>query len=197
MVSHVSTSFIIIPARLESTRLPRKLLLRETGRTVLQHTFEAATRARKPSGVWVAADAPEIVTEVQRFGGQVELTDPHAASGTDRVAELARRLPRVDIIVNVQGDEPEISPAAIDAAIELLERDPQISSLALDIMELAARTSPSRHVTGRLRGQRRPFASVTRNAHFVTVEFGFAFKFNGHIPKRSDLTKINLPPLLG
>ena len=125
MASSVSTSYIVIPARLQSTRLPRKLLLRETGKSVLQHTFEAASRARKPLAVWVAADDREMVDEVRRFGGQVQLTDPHAASGTDRVAELARRLPEADIIVNVQGDEPEISAEAIDGAIEMLERDPQ------------------------------------------------------------------------
>ena len=124
MASLVSTSYIVIPARLHSSRLPRKLLLRETGKSVLQHTFEAACQACKPSAVWVAADDPEIVAEVNGFGGRVQLTDPRAASGTDRVAELARRLPQADIIVNVQGDEPEISPEAIDGAIELLERDP-------------------------------------------------------------------------
>ncbi len=119
-----STSYIVIPARLQSTRLPRKLLLRETGKTILQHTFEAAAAARRPREVWVATDHEEIMAEVQRFGGQVQLTDPAAASGTDRVAEVARRLPAADIVVNVQGDEPEISPETIDLAVELLEQDP-------------------------------------------------------------------------
>ncbi len=123
MAARAGTSYIVIPARLQSSRLPRKLLLRETGKSVLQHTFEAASRARKPSGVWVATDAQEIVDEVRRFGGRAELTDPSAASGTDRVAELARRLPVADIVVNVQGDEPEISAEAIDAVIDNLERD--------------------------------------------------------------------------
>jgi 3-deoxy-manno-octulosonate cytidylyltransferase (CMP-KDO synthetase) len=135
MATLKGTSLIIIPARLQSTRLPQKLLLRETGKTVLQHTFEGASRARKPSAVWVAADDPQLVDEVRRFGGQVQLTDPRAASGTDRVAELAGRLPEAEIIVNVQGDEPEISGAAIDGAIELLERHPQavMSTLATPI----------------------------------------------------------------
>jgi 3-deoxy-manno-octulosonate cytidylyltransferase (CMP-KDO synthetase) len=125
------SSFIVIPARLQSTRLPRKLLLRETGKTVLQHTYESACRARRPRGVWVAADDEAIAEEVRRFGGQVQLTDPQAASGTDRVAELAGRLPEADIVVNVQGDEPDISGEAIDLAIELLERDPAASMSTL------------------------------------------------------------------
>ena len=85
------TSHIIIPARLASTRLPRKLLLRETGKTLLQHTYEAASRAERPGGVCVAADHAEIFDAVRAFGGNVEMTDPQAASGTDRVAEVARR----------------------------------------------------------------------------------------------------------
>ncbi len=104
-----TTSQVIIPARLASTRLPRKLLLRETGKSVIQHTFEAARRARRPLGVCVAADCAEIFDEVRRFNGQAEMTSPTAPSGTDRVAEVARRMTDVDIIVNVQGDEPEIT----------------------------------------------------------------------------------------
>jgi len=118
------TSHIVIPARLHSTRLPRKLLLSATGKSVLQHTWEAASRARKPSGVTVAVDHLEIAAEVARFGGDCAMTDPSAASGTDRVAEVARERDGVDIFVNVQGDEPEIAGEDIDALVQLLEDDP-------------------------------------------------------------------------
>jgi 3-deoxy-manno-octulosonate cytidylyltransferase (CMP-KDO synthetase) len=114
-------SLIVIPARLASTRLPRKMLLRDTGKSMLAHTYEAATAARRPVGVCVATDHEEIAAEVRAFGGEVEMTDSNAASGTDRIAEVARRRSDIDIFVNVQGDEPEISPAAIDLAVELLE----------------------------------------------------------------------------
>lgn len=117
-------STIVIPARLASTRLPRKLLLRETGKSVLQHTYESASRAGLPTGICVAADCEEIAAEVRAFGGIVKLTDPDCASGTDRVAEIARQLTDVDVLVNVQGDEPEISAAAIDLAVLLLEQNP-------------------------------------------------------------------------
>ena len=120
-----SRSHVVIPARLASTRLPRKLLLRETGKSLLQHTYEAACLATRPVGLCVAADHREIVDEVRSFGGQARMTDPRAASGTDRVAEVAGDLPEADIIVNVQGDEPELSGASIDLAIRLLEEDPQ------------------------------------------------------------------------
>lgn len=128
-------SYVVIPARLASTRLPRKLLLRDTGKSVLQHTYESAARAGAPLGICVAADHEEIATEVRRFGGEVRMTSPTAASGTDRVAELARSLPDVDVVVNVQGDEPEIAADSIDLAIRLLEDEPQavMSTLATPI----------------------------------------------------------------
>ncbi|MEX0818859.1 MAG: 3-deoxy-manno-octulosonate cytidylyltransferase [Pirellulaceae bacterium] len=128
-------SYIVIPARLESTRLPRKLLLRETGKPLIQHTYEAARRARLPLDVRVAADHEEIAAAVSEFGGHVEMTDPNAPSGTDRVAEVARHLHDADVIVNVQGDEPEIAGSAIDLAIELLQSNPTavMSTLATPI----------------------------------------------------------------
>ena len=128
-------SQIIIPARLASTRLPRKLLLAETGKPLIQHTYESARRARRPAGICVATDHEEIYKAVQDFGGRAEMTDPAAASGTDRVAEVARRMPDADIIVNVQGDEPEIAGSSIDLAIELLETHPEapMSTLATPI----------------------------------------------------------------
>ena len=140
-----ANSYIIIPARLASTRLPRKLLLRETGKTLIQHTYEAASRARRPSGVCVATDHDAILSEVRSFGGEAWLTSPDCASGTDRVAEIARRLPEVDIVVNVQGDEPELSGAAIDAAIGLLEERPELamSTLATPIRQREKLLDPS------------------------------------------------------
>jgi 3-deoxy-manno-octulosonate cytidylyltransferase (CMP-KDO synthetase) len=129
------SSYIVIPARLASTRLPRKLLLDVTGKPLIQHTYEAALRAKRPCGVIVAADHAEIAGAVRSFGGEVRMTDPELPSGTDRVAVVARELPDADIIVNVQGDEPEIAGEAIDTAIRLLEEDPAVpmSTLATPI----------------------------------------------------------------
>src|SRR6188508_1341900 len=90
-------STIVIPARLASTRLPRKLLLAETGKPLIQHTYEAASRARRPTGLVVATDHEEIAAAVRGFHGRVVMTSPACASGTDRVAEVARTMPEVDI----------------------------------------------------------------------------------------------------
>lgn len=138
-------SWIVIPARLASTRLPRKMLLSETGKPLIQHTYEAARQARHPAGVCVACDAEEIAEVVRAFGGDARLTSPHAQSGTDRVAEVARSMPDVDIFVNVQGDEPEISGEAIDLAIELLEKHPEaaVSTVAAPIRNREALEDPA------------------------------------------------------
>ena len=118
-------TIIVIPARLASSRLPRKLLLAETGKSVLQHTYEQASLSQLADGVVVACDHPEIESEVKRFGGQVMMTRPDHVCGTDRVAEAARHFD-ANLIVNVQGDEPEIDPAAIDLLIDLLQNNTNV-----------------------------------------------------------------------
>lgn len=134
---HGRVAWVVIPARLESQRLKRKLLLSETGKSVLQHTYEAACQARRVHRVLVATDSPLIVDQVQRFGGQAVLTDPAAASGTDRVAEVARSHGDVDIFVNLQGDEPEMEPGHVDRVVELLAEDAgrAMSTLAAPIRD--------------------------------------------------------------
>jgi 3-deoxy-manno-octulosonate cytidylyltransferase (CMP-KDO synthetase) len=108
---------IIIPARLASTRLPHKLLLDLGGKTVLQRTYEQALKARRANTVVIAADAGEIVDAARGFGAQAILTRADHQSGTERIAEAAATL-KADTIVNIQGDEPEIDPAHIDALID-------------------------------------------------------------------------------
>lgn len=132
-----SVSQIVIPARLASTRLPEKLLLRETGKTLIQHTFESAQSACKPQGITIAVDSQRLFDAVTGFGGTAVMTDPALPSGTDRVAVVAQQMPEVDIFVNVQGDEPEISATAIDQVIALLENNTtaDVATLACPIRQ--------------------------------------------------------------
>lgn len=110
----------LIPARLESSRLPRKLLLDQTGKPLLQYAWEAACRASSLDEVIVATDSEEIAAVVRGFGGRAEMTGAHQ-SGSDRIAEVVSRSCRdADIVVNVQGDEPELSPADIDRLVATL-----------------------------------------------------------------------------
>lgn len=123
--SHFPPALIIIPARLSSQRLPRKMLLMETGKPLVQHTWEAASRATRAGQVVVATDSDEIAAAVASFGGDAVMTSPAAPSGTARIVETLPRFPQAEVIVNVQGDEPELAPAAIDLAIDLLARCPE------------------------------------------------------------------------
>ncbi|MGL4944082.1 MAG: 3-deoxy-manno-octulosonate cytidylyltransferase [Thermoguttaceae bacterium] len=141
----MTKSLIVIPARYASTRLPRKLLLAETGKPLIQHTYEAAQRATLPSGVLVACDHDEIEAAVRSFGGDVVRTDPNAASGTDRVAEAVASRVDIDIVVNVQGDEPDLSGEAIDSVVKMLESRPdaQMATLATPIRSRQKLDDPS------------------------------------------------------
>lgn len=136
---------LVIPARRRSTRLPDKMLLRETGKTVLQHTFEAACEAQIPGTVLIATDDNEIAAEVRRFGGRVIMTSPDCPSGTDRVAEVARVIPQAEVVVNLQGDEPEIDPNAIDRLATLLLENPAagMATLATPIRSREALEDPA------------------------------------------------------
>jgi 3-deoxy-manno-octulosonate cytidylyltransferase (CMP-KDO synthetase) len=115
----------IIPARYASTRLPGKPLLPLAKIPMIMHVVERASRARLVGRVIVATDDQRIADAVHNQGGEARLTSPLAASGTDRVAEIAATLD-AELIVNVQGDEPLIEPSTIDAAIEPLIEDPEL-----------------------------------------------------------------------
>ncbi len=108
---------VIIPARLQSTRLPRKLLLEIGGRTIIERTWRQARRAASAHVVVIATDSPEIAAAANGFGARVVMTRADHQSGTERIAEAAASSPDADLIVNIQGDEPEIDPAHIDALI--------------------------------------------------------------------------------
>ena len=110
-------ALVVIPARFGSTRLPGKALLSGSGKPLVVHTWEQACRATRVGRVVVATDDPRIVEAVTRHGGFAQLTSADHGSGTDRVAEVARDAGE-EIIVNLQGDEPEVDPALIDALVE-------------------------------------------------------------------------------
>ena len=115
----------IIPARLASTRLPRKPLADIAGKPMVVHVVERA-RASGASRVVVATDAQDVVDAMRAFDIDVLLTSPHHPTGTDRLAEVVTHLALPDdaIIVNVQGDEPLIDPAVVSACAQRLAADP-------------------------------------------------------------------------
>jgi 3-deoxy-manno-octulosonate cytidylyltransferase (CMP-KDO synthetase) len=110
----------IIPARFASTRLPGKALIDIAGKPMVCWVAERAQAARNVDRVIVATDSQEIVDAVTSRGFEAMLTDVNHASGTDRIAEVAATIPDAEIIVNVQGDEPLISPETIEKAVDTM-----------------------------------------------------------------------------
>jgi 3-deoxy-manno-octulosonate cytidylyltransferase (CMP-KDO synthetase) len=135
---------VVIPARFGSSRLPGKPLLRHTGKFLVQHVYEQAAKAKRVSGVVVATDDKRIAGAVASFGGRAVMTGADHPSGTDRVAEAAIAL-GADAVVNLQGDEPDFEPAAIDQLVGLLESDPAAdwATLATQIRDPSAYQSPN------------------------------------------------------
>jgi 3-deoxy-manno-octulosonate cytidylyltransferase (CMP-KDO synthetase) len=111
-------SLVVIPARLASTRLPGKPLLKVTGKYMVQYVYEAVSSS-KADKVVVATDHQSIIDAVNSFGGEAVLTKDTHFAGTDRVAEAATMFPEYDIIINMQGDEPEIQPSMLNDLIEI------------------------------------------------------------------------------
>ncbi|UCD51531.1 MAG: 3-deoxy-manno-octulosonate cytidylyltransferase [Phycisphaerales bacterium] len=121
---------VCIPARYDSTRFPGKVLARETGKYLVQHTYERACKARLPESVLIAADDERIVTAAETFGAPCVLTRVDHQSGTDRIAEAVGDV-QADIVINVQGDEPNIDPTHIDQLAELLVNHPDVPMATL------------------------------------------------------------------
>ena len=113
----------VIPARYASTRLPGKPLADICGKPMICRVLERARCARKPDKVIVATDDERICDAVRAEGGEALMTRTDHPTGTDRLAEVAEAYPAVDLIVNVQGDEPLIEPSVIDDLIAPFEMD--------------------------------------------------------------------------
>lgn len=119
---------VVIPARRESTRLPHKLLLAESGRPLLAHTIEQAQKTGADQ-ILVAVDGPELAEVASQAGAETVLTDPDLASGSDRVWAAVSGFEDHPHVVNLQADEPEMQPEAVDALFEALAGDAKVATL--------------------------------------------------------------------
>jgi 3-deoxy-manno-octulosonate cytidylyltransferase (CMP-KDO synthetase) len=118
-------AIVVIPARHDSSRFPEKPLAEIAGRSMIARVYERAKKAERIARVIVATDDERILSAVKDFGGEVLMTRRDHSSGTDRIAEVAAHIPAA-IYVNVQGDEPLIDPAAIDAIVAAMQEDDSI-----------------------------------------------------------------------
>lgn len=138
---------IVIPARLASQRLPRKVLLDETGSPLIRHVYERCASVEGVERVVVAADGEEVAAAVRGFGGEVVITDPGLDSGTDRVAAAVKALGAADrLVVNVQGDEPEIDPGHVARLFDILSESEEnaVATLAVERQDRAGFEDPNR-----------------------------------------------------
>jgi len=113
----------VIPARYGSTRFPGKVLAKDTGKFLIRHTYERACSAELPQKVIIAADDERVLAAAESFGAECVMTSAEHKSGTDRIAEAVADID-VDIVLNIQADEPEIDPGSIDYLARLLLDNP-------------------------------------------------------------------------
>ena len=129
-------TLIIIPARYSSTRLKGKLLMEAGSKPVIQWVWEAAKKSKLADEVIIATDSDLIMEKAKSFGAIAEMTSSEHKSGSDRICEVAKRHKEYDYILNMQGDEPQITPEVIDLAIEtLINSDADISTLVRKITD--------------------------------------------------------------
>lgn len=122
----------VIPSRIRSTRLPRKPLLHIQGKPMVQWTYENAARCKALADVIVATDDEDIARVITNIGGKVAMTDPDLPTGSERVAAVAEQYPDMDVIINLQGDEPFIKPCMLENLIApyLAGESPEMTTLA-------------------------------------------------------------------
>ena len=123
----------VIPARYASTRLPGKPLSMIAGKPMIQRVYERACQAKLVDEVVVATDNDLVKSAVDAFGGKAVMTSPDHPSGTDRLAEVVLQYPDVDVIVNVQGDEPMIPPEVIDRLAAVFNEDPDLQMATMKV----------------------------------------------------------------
>jgi len=122
----------VIPSRIGSTRTPRKPLLPIQGKPMIQWVYENASRCKVFTKVVVATDSHEIADVIHAIGGEVVMTDPNLPTGTDRVAAVAQHFPEMSVVVNLQGDEPFVTPKMLEALVSpyLAGEFPEMTTLA-------------------------------------------------------------------
>lgn len=134
----------VIPSRMGSTRMPRKPLLALGGKPMVQRVYENAARCDILSQVVVATDSDEIASLISAAGGQVCMTDPALPTGSHRVAVVAEAFPDMDIVINLQGDEPFITPGMLVQLVQpwLSGENPDMTTLAAPLDWQTAWASP-------------------------------------------------------
>lgn len=134
----------VIPSRIASTRTPRKALLPIQGKPMVQWVYENASRCKALTKVIVATDSEEIAEVIRSIHGNVMMTDPDLPTGSDRVAYVAEQYPEMDVVINLQGDEPFVKPRMLEQLISpyLTGESPEMTTLAHTLHDMADFNNP-------------------------------------------------------
>ena len=122
---------VIIPARLESKRLPKKILIDIFGLPMIEHVRRRVLLSQNIEDVYIATCDNEIKECVEKFGGKVIMTTDDVRRASDRVAQAALKIDKSDVIINLQGDEPLVTPEMIDSALKPIIDDSSIACVSL------------------------------------------------------------------
>lgn len=134
---------VVIPARLNSTRLPNKVLLDLNGKSVLQRVYEQCQKAQNIDEVYIATDSQKVKKVCQKFTQNIIITDEKHQSGTDRIAEAIEKI-NCDIVINVQGDEPFIEPSLIEDIVKSFKNSDIVMTSAMHkISEVSELKNPN------------------------------------------------------
>ncbi len=175
---------IIIPARYASTRLPGKLLLDHTGKPLLQHTWEKALQVEGIDNVIIATDDQRIIDAVNKFGGNAVMTDKSHTTGSARIAEAACQIDS-DIIVNIQGDEPEIDPTIVAKLVKLqIRANTFCSTVACPFNNepLTGPGSPEDHAAVKIVTKGPDDAGITHAVYFSRQKIPYTNQNNSAFP---------------
>ncbi len=169
-------SLCVIPARYESTRLPGKPLRLIAGKPMIVRVYERAKLAKLATGVIVATDDERIKKAVEDAGGAAVMTRKDHNTGTDRLVEVAQKFADIDVIINVQGDEPLIDPDLIDNLAKLFETDEnlQMATVKTEIKNEEDMKNPN-------------------NVKVVTDKAGYALYFSRSLmpyPRKTGIAKV-------
>ncbi len=186
----------VIPSRIHSTRLQRKALLPIQGKPMIQWTYENAIRCKVLTDVIVATDSDEIADVILKIGGRVEMTDPDLPNGSERTAVVAERYPQMDIIINLQGDEPFIKPHMLQSLVTpyLNGETPDMTTLAYPLAKDKYTSAGSVKVITDLHGNAIYF-SRSPIPYYRTEEQAPVYNHMGLYAFRRDFLKLykNLP----
>jgi 3-deoxy-manno-octulosonate cytidylyltransferase (CMP-KDO synthetase) len=135
----------IIPSRFESSRFPGKPLIDIQGKSMIQRVYEQASKSKHLDEIIVATDDQRIFNHVEEFGGNVAMTKSSHRNGTERCGEIIQQFSDIDVVVNIQGDEPLVEPEQLDKLINLfIDQTVQIGTLVKKISSVEEIKNPNR-----------------------------------------------------